>query len=62
MNPTTTVSACCPRHKDNTEDCNHDWAYKSDKKRVCLKCKRKEILFSISSFCGAIFEDWRKSL
>jgi hypothetical protein len=38
-----------------TEYIEHDWLYISKTKRICDKCKRKELLYS-----NYEFEDWRK--
>lgn len=43
------------------KESNHDWAYfKTDRwRRKCLKCGRKEILFSTDETSG--FENWRQN-
>jgi len=38
----------------------HDWKYINREKRICDKCKRKEILYG--TFDGGNIEDWRQSV
>ena len=37
----------------------HEWVYKNKEKRICFKCKKREILFGIDYYNGIKYEDWR---
>jgi len=41
---------------------NHDWAYKNKEERVCLKCKKRELLIGRYYYNGSYIDDWKTKL